>query len=451
MKKKLMALFFVLIMVCSQLSLAAFATDGGTIAAESRNGVVRVVAVGPDGSMSTGTGFGVGKVGEETTTFITNWHVLYNTYLVNNGVTITSADLPAMRVWILRTDKAWDPVAGYLDVSQCTPCDILFSSENPDMAVIRAVEPVAGRVALPLLDSDDDIEAGDEIYALGYPGSSDLSEEGLYTTELLGAIQSATLTKGVVSRFSEGASFGNTKVIQHDAAINNGNSGGPLLTADGAVAGINTYKITENSISSGYAVRISYMKKVLDDMDIHYEVFSKAAVDTVNPEEDIVEPEPEQNSVLLYVAIAAAAVAVIAVVAVVVMKNKKPAPAPAPVQPQNPTVAAAPKAVAIRIQGVNGVFAGQRYSINGSVRIGRDPAKNDLVYPDSTKGISGVHCVVTLVNGVVTLTDLGSRYGTFLDNKRKLAPNEAVRLNIGDRFYLGSENESFIITPKGGL
>ena len=88
--------------------------------------------------------------------------------------------------------------------------------------------------------------------------------------------------------------------------------------------------------------------------------------------------------------------------------------------------------------------------INGQVRIGRDPSCNDLVYPGNTPGISGRHCVVTLSGGQVTLTDLGSSYGTFLANGRKLTPNQPVTLRVGDKFSLGSEKESFVITGKGG-
>jgi pSer/pThr/pTyr-binding forkhead associated (FHA) protein len=57
---------------------------------------------------------------------------------------------------------------------------------------------------------------------------------------------------------------------------------------------------------------------------------------------------------------------------------------------------------------------------------------------------------VALSGGQVTLTDLGSSYGTFLAGGQKLAPNQPVTLRVGDRFYLGSEKEGFVITGKGG-
>lgn len=57
-----------------------------------------------------------------------------------------------------------------------------------------------------------------------------------------------------------------------------------------------------------------------------------------------------------------------------------------------------------------------------------------------------------MVDGVtVWLKDLGSSYGTLLEGGRRLAANESVQLHIGERFYLGSEKEAFIIAPKGGI
>ena len=65
---------------------------------------------------------------------------------------------------------------------------------------------------------------------------------------------SYTLTKGIVS--SKDRAAGGQKYIQTDAAINSGNSGGPLLNDDGAVVGINSYKFS-NSEGIGLAIPIN--------------------------------------------------------------------------------------------------------------------------------------------------------------------------------------------------
>jgi pSer/pThr/pTyr-binding forkhead associated (FHA) protein len=104
-----------------------------------------------------------------------------------------------------------------------------------------------------------------------------------------------------------------------------------------------------------------------------------------------------------------------------------------------------------RLQGLEGNFAGKRFALENSVRIGRDPNKNDLVYPQTTQGVSGVHCVLMVDGNTVWLKDLGSTYGTYVAGGRRLAANEAIPLQIGDKFWLGSEREMFVISPKGGM
>ena len=104
-----------------------------------------------------------------------------------------------------------------------------------------------------------------------------------------------------------------------------------------------------------------------------------------------------------------------------------------------------------RLQCKAGAFVGKRFSLENSVRIGRDPSKNDLVFPQNTQGVSGVHCVLMVDRGTVWLKDLGSTYGTFLEGDNRLAASQSTRLAVGQKFWLGSENEVFMITPKGGL
>ena len=437
MKKRFFAWTLLITLLLTQLSIPALAANGGKAAAEARNGVVRVIALRPDGNYSLGSAFGVGKVGKPTNTFVTNHHVLYDTYELESGAI---AELPAVSVWLLKNSNAWNPVTG-LDTTQCIPCEIVYAEESgyPDMAIIQTAEPVEDRVALPLLGDEKNLEAGDSIYALGYPSSSDFTEQGFYGEKLVAGIEDVTITSGVVSRFTTSATFGNTRLIQHDAQINHGNSGGPLLNEDGVVVGINTYGFGQD-VSSGdgqsfASVRIRHVIEVLDELEIEYETDSGS------------------GAVVAILIIVAVAAVVGAAVFVLKKRNASAAvPAPAPAQPTAP---AAPAMAEVdngpRLQCLSGVFAGQRFSIEGSVRIGRDPARNDLVFPADTQGISGVHCVVMVDGGTIWLKDLGSTYGTFLAGGRRLAASEAVQVKIGDKFWLGSEKEVFVIAPKGGI
>ena len=424
MKRRAYAFLMALVMMAALL--AGCGTGSGSDAVNAaRNGVVRIVALGPDGSLSLGSGFGVGKAGETTDIFITNHHVV-NTYLyVENDRRV---DLPAVNVWILKNSSAYNPGTG-LDTSQCIPCEVIYNQEGgyPDFAVLRAAEPGEGRGALPLQAKEDSLKEGDPVYVLGYPGTSDRYEKGEYGEKLLANVEDVTITAGVVSRFTTSGLFGDTRLIQHDATINHGNSGGPLLNSKGAVVGINTYGLGMDPISlddNTYAsVRIKYVEDTLDDLDIHWD--SDAGPNWV------------------VIALAALAVILVAVIIVIVWKSKK-RPVEPPVQE--------PVREEYRIQGVAGAFAGRRFAINEGVpvRIGTDPTANDLVFPDRTPGVSRRHCVLALQGGKLYLKDVGSSYGTTVDGQ-PLVKDQPVQLTKGSRICLGSEQQSFVITGKGGV
>lgn len=104
----------------------------------------------------------------------------------------------------------------------------------------------------------------------------------------------------------------------------------------------------------------------------------------------------------------------------------------------------------LRLVGTEGVFAGRRFALEGTLRLGRLPDQNDLVFPADTTGVSGRHCVVRLTNGGATLTDLGSSFGTFLSDGTRLQPNQAVELKVGDSFTLGSQKQKFHLEKKDG-
>jgi len=66
-------------------------------------------------------------------------------------------------------------------------------------------------------------------------------------------------------------------MIQTDASINSGNSGGPLCNADGKVIGINTFIYSNNgelggSVGIGFAIPIHRVKKILDDLKLKHQV-----------------------------------------------------------------------------------------------------------------------------------------------------------------------------------
>jgi len=438
MKKRITCLFLAIMLLVCTLGMTGCAKDSGEIAKEAREGVVRVLVEGFEGYY-IGTAFGVGEKGEDAEYFVTNIHVVF------------PEGYEAVHVWLMKNSGGWDSAYGQPDPTHLVKCEIVYYDDSgvPDIAVLKAVDTIPGRKTMPLLDESVEVDAGDTVYALGYPGASDVIESETYGSKLVAAIEDVTMTRGIVSRLTESKALGDIDVIQHDARISGGNSGGPLINDKGAVIGVNTWTITENDAS--VSVDIKYVREILDDEDIPYYTIG------------------DTNWVMIGVIAGLAALIVIVVVIIVVVSgnNKRKAEAARQLAMQQAAAAAAaqqqrqsyapPAHTAAapdyrpRLQCLAGAFAGKRFSLENSVRIGRDPSKNDLVFPQNTQGVSGVHCVLMVDNNTVWLKDLGSTYGTYVSGGRRLAANEAVQLQVGDKFWLGSENEVFVVAPKGGI
>lgn len=103
----------------------------------------------------------------------------------------------------------------------------------------------------------------------------------------------------------------------------------------------------------------------------------------------------------------------------------------------------------LRIQGMAGAYAGRRFALQGRIRIGRDPKRNDLVFPPNAAGVSACHCEVMISGSRVYIRDLGSSYGTYV-NQSRLQKGRSCEVRLGDRIYLGSRGEEFQIVAKRG-
>lgn len=467
MKSKIAVFFSLLILAASVLTGCG---SGKFTIEEAQKGVVRVVQLvrveyyavengqitdliqSADGMLGgSGTAFGVGSAGNTTDIFVTNRHVVSGSSGIIQLQGRNGNDVPVYytttvtAVYILLDDYSYDSSNG-LDKSRAVPCSIVYKAEDngPDLAVLRASEPVEGRMALPLLDPVDHVHLGDTVYAMGFPGSADALtwDPSTKVDKLLASVDSMTVTKGSVTLLGHDAES-DTDILQHDVQTNSGNSGSPLITEDGAVVAVHYASYTTGGrleTVSKLSVQSGELMDILDDLKISYDIYRSGASPVL----------------ILCIVIAVLAVIAAAVVVAVLLgkkKSKSKLPEGTARGDMRRTGVSGTEAVPgseYRIQGKSGVFAGRRFAVAGQVRMGRDPAENDLVYPAGTSGISGRHCVVSLSGGSLTLTDSGSRYGTFLDGGRRLTPGQPVSLRIGDRFYLGSEKESFVITGKGG-
>ncbi len=442
LKKRLPALTAAFLILFESFTFPAAATNKKI--QDARNGVVRVLCVVNDDSGSIGTGFAVGKVGQPVSLFVTNNHVIRDNpgqvYLILDNIT---------------------------DRQSVIPAKVIATSQSPDIAILQTSQPIRSRTALPL-QSAQSMDVTQQVYALGFPGAADhVNDQG---KDLPSTIDDITVTSGTVTK--KKVTMSGTDCLQIDATINHGNSGGPLMTENGCVAGINSAGAVNDdgtqAAGTNYSIYIDYVMAFLNKNNIPYDRGDTAggkpspsgsptptASDPQVPagaaparsqaptKPAASGPKPAENGSggVGYLPVAAAA-AVIGLAVVYFRRKKKPVvPAPSPSVPASQPVPAVPPAR--KIVGIGGIFSGTSFPISGPVLIGRDSHRCSIVYPADTPGISSAHCEVRASGSGLVLTDLGSSYGTFLADGRKLTAHQPVELAPGTSFYLAARENSF--------
>ena len=133
---------------------------------------------------------------------------------------------------------------------------LVGSDEMSDLAVLKI--DVRGLQAAEFGDSSE-LRVGDSVVAIGDP---------------LGVQLRGTMTNGIISAINRDLTVGDRTMtlIQTNAALNNGNSGGPLINCYGQVIGINTVKMSSYYTASatveglGFAIPISVAKPIIDEL-----------------------------------------------------------------------------------------------------------------------------------------------------------------------------------------
>jgi len=126
--------------------------------------------------------------------------------------------------------------------------NVLWYDTNLDLAIVKINKT---RLPAAELGNSDELMVGEPAVAIGNPMTLDLER---------------TVTQGIISGLNRSIQFEDGTVIepliQTDASINSGNSGGPLFNAKGQVIGINTAKMT-SAEGLGFAIPINIIKPVL--------------------------------------------------------------------------------------------------------------------------------------------------------------------------------------------
>ena len=170
--------------------------------------VKSVVTIRTD--ISQGTGFIIDRVGY----IVTNYHVMEN---------VRSAGI-------------------YTYDGEMHQVNLIGYNSNFDIALLK----IPGDYDLLKLADSDDVQIGESVIAIGNPLGLQFS-----------------VTKGIVSNIHQTGPAEIEAYIQTDAALNPGNSGGPLINKQGEVIGINNFKIKETE-GMGFALESNYIKDTVN-------------------------------------------------------------------------------------------------------------------------------------------------------------------------------------------
>ena len=175
---------------------------------------------GSQGVSALGSGFVVDKTGH----IVTNYHVVEGA----DEVTVSFSNRDTVKAEVVGTDA------------------------SSDLAVLRVQTAASALTPLPLGNSDN-VQVGDPVVAIGNPFGLD-----------------RTVTSGIVSALQRLITAPNQftidHVIQTDAPINHGNSGGPLISARGQVIGVNTQIETGDTATGNVGIGFSVPSNTVKDV-----------------------------------------------------------------------------------------------------------------------------------------------------------------------------------------
>ena len=198
---------------------------------DTMNSVVGISVLKPDGSsildpfVTEKWGIGTGIIISEEGYILTNQHLATK---VNSKVKVTLPD------------------------GKETDGKVVWTEGYIDLAIVKINE---SNLTKANLGDSSDLIIGEDVFAVGNP---------------LGTEFQRSVTRGIISGINrtlkvedEVSSVIMENLIQTDASINTGNSGGPLINHDGEVIGVNTVKIT-SAEGIGFAVPINIIKPIIE-------------------------------------------------------------------------------------------------------------------------------------------------------------------------------------------
>ena len=253
--RTVLTLFLVALLVFPALTVKADTTTNEAVTADT-NGVIQVKVVYTDDErnnylIQTGTGF---LINDETV--VTCNHVVS----LDPGLLADVAE---------HYGKSEKEIKDRLSIQISVVRDVVIranvktSSEEMDFAVLQMETSIKNRTYLTIRSSSE-VKQTEAIYALGFPSEVEMYQDmNSYTSE------DVTITNGQVNK---NTTVGTVDYIQHSARLTPGNSGGPLVDAEGSVIGICQGATSGNGfdVDYYYAIAIDQLTGALDALGIDY-------------------------------------------------------------------------------------------------------------------------------------------------------------------------------------
>lgn len=426
MLKVLAVVFLTTALVCGKAAAAP------NLAA-MQQGTVHIFALVGD-SGSTGSGFLVGN-GEYA---VTNWHVVN---LIQRGA----------KLFVLTTKQ------------QKSEAQVVWYSAQKDLAILKLTN---GSMGQPVSFAPrNGVQVGESVYVMGFPGVVDSVDN---SNKLYAEV---TVTRGIVSRairLENGVNY-----YQTDAAVNPGNSGGPMFNDQGQVIGIVAMKPVsrENTVEGiGFAIQCDELLPALSQAGISYSTSNGTtspapSAAPTNDQPAAQQPAPPQMQKRAWLVPAATAAVIVlggGVIAIGIWLWRRNRAVTAgnsyrPASPYPPGPDGARGQLRVQhpvLVGVAGQYAGQVIELNGKpLVIGRDPSQANLVFGPEVAGISRVHCILSFDNTSQAFwleerPSQPSRNGTFLNNGERLQTGRRYSLRSGERFYLSEPGIMFEVRTQ---
>lgn len=403
-----------------------------------------------EGDLFSGSGFFIGPKNERTPSYVfTNCHVIKDYLDMNpNGITYIDCDMTSDDGYEVYLGAKSCELRVYYSENDYDTAEVVChgSVDADDLAVIKISQPTNKRHTLKLMETNEGM-VGETVYTVGYPGNAD----NAFTNGSKYGVNDASVHQGVISKFVTESTHGIER-ISIDAVVQHGNSGGPLVTEEGNVIGVNTNVWSnspyQNQIETDYyAISSREIMKFLNKNQIPYEVTTASA------------KGPDMTLMVIIVVAILLLGGMGVIILLVARKKRQPAvvntnaPSPTPV---GALAAAGGGYGGSSVPMTKGVLRSLSSQHNGAtfpigtdaVMIGRDPKSCQVLFMNGTPGISGKHCTLSYdpIRQEFTLTDLRSTYGTFLlSTGEKLHPHEPVKLKPGDSFCVGGRTHTMTL------